>query len=151
MPAYACDDAWDFIVVQGFMMAACYERILASRCSNFLLAARHLANNPLALFKVGDEVEYRRCVSVKDVQAFADISGDTNPIHYDDKFARKSRAGQVIVHGVILNGYSVLFLAVIILEYSLIFVVSYRRYFLKGFESHCFCESSEEKCFYVER
>lgn len=105
-------------------MAACFERILASRRSNFHSAARYFANNRSALFKVGDEVEFRRCVSMKDVQAFADISGDTNPIHYDDKYAKKSRVGQVIVHGVILNGYCVLFLAVIILEYSLILVIN---------------------------
>lgn len=87
------------------MMAACFERILASRRSNFLLAARYFASNPSALFKVGNEVEVRRVVSMKDVQACAHMSGDTNPIHYDDKFARKTRVGQIIVHGVILNGY----------------------------------------------
>jgi len=90
------------------MMAACFERRVASRRSNFLLAARYFANNPSALFKVGDLVEVRRVVSMKDVQAFAHMSGDTNPIHYDDNFARKTRVGQIIVHGVILNGYCVL-------------------------------------------
>ena len=102
-------------------MAACFERILASRRSDFLLAARYFANNPSALFKVGDEVEVRRVVSMKDVQAFAQMSGDTNPIHCDDKFARETRVGQIIVHGVILNGYRVLFMALITFECSFYF------------------------------
>lgn len=112
--------AWDFIASDRFMMAACFERILGSWRSNVLPTARYFANNPSALFKVGDEVEIRRVVSMKDVQAFAHMSGDTNPIHYDDKFARKTRVGQIIVHGVILNGYCVLSMAFITLEYCFI-------------------------------
>lgn len=96
-------------------MAACFERILTLRRSNFHSAARYFANNALALFKVGDEVDVHRVVSMKDVQAFADMSGDTNPIHYDDKFARKTRVGQIVVHGVILNGYCVHFMPLITL------------------------------------
>ena len=109
------------------MMTACFERILASRRSYFLSATRYFANNRSALFKVGDEVEVLRCVSMKDVQAFAHISGDTNPIHYDDTFARKTRVGQIIVHGVILNGYCVLFFG----------LNNFRIFVLFGFESHC--------------
>ena len=106
--------AWDFITVDGFMMAVCLERTLVSRRSNFLSAARYFSSNhPSAMFKVGDEVEVRQVVSMKDVQAFAHMSGDTNPIHCDDKFARKTRVGQIIVHGVILNGYCVLFMSLI--------------------------------------
>ena len=110
------NDAWDLIALNGFIMAACFERILTSRRSNFLSAARYFANNPLLLFKVGDEVEVHRVVSMKDVQAFAHMSGDSNPIHCDDKFARKTRVGQIIVHGVILNGYCILFMPLITLE-----------------------------------
>lgn len=89
----------------SLMMAVCFERILVSRRTNFLPTARYFANSSLALFKVGDEVEVRRVVSMKDVEAFARITGDTNPIHLDEKFAKKTRVGQLIVHGLILNGY----------------------------------------------
>ena len=96
-----------FIWLPGTLsaMAVCFERILVSRRTNFLPTTRYFANNSSRLFKVGDETEVRRIISVKDVQAFAQITGDTNPIHLDDNFAKKTRVGQVIVHGVILNGY----------------------------------------------
>lgn len=92
------------------MMAACFGRILVSQRTNFLSTARHFANNSLALFKVGDEAEVRRVVSVNDLQEFAHITGDMNPIHLDEKFAKKTRIGQLIVHGVILNGYCHVFM-----------------------------------------
>ena len=56
------------------------------------------------MYKVGEEAELRRIISREDVSTFARLTGDTNPIHVDEKFARKSRVGRLIVHGVILNG-----------------------------------------------
>ncbi|KAL9953056.1 hypothetical protein ACROYT_G040408 [Oculina patagonica] len=86
------------------MMAVCFGRIFVSRQTIFLSTVRYFANSSSALFKVGDEVEVRRVVSMRDVQQFARITGDTNPIHLDEKFAKKTQVGQLIVHGVILNG-----------------------------------------------
>ncbi|OFW06426.1 MAG: hypothetical protein A3I61_19940 [Acidobacteria bacterium RIFCSPLOWO2_02_FULL_68_18] len=41
-----------------------------------------------------------RTFSLEDQFAFARLSGDWNPIHLDHVFARRTRAGDVIVHGV---------------------------------------------------
>ena len=38
------------------------------------------------------------------VRAFAELSGDRNPIHLDDEVAKKSKFGQRIAHGAILFG-----------------------------------------------
>lgn len=40
-------------------------------------------------------------VTDEDVRAFADISGDYNPIHLDDEFAKESVFGERISHGML--------------------------------------------------
>lgn len=42
-----------------------------------------------------------RTITESDLTLFAMLSGDWNPIHTDAEFARNSRAGQRIVHGVL--------------------------------------------------
>lgn len=95
-------------------MAACFETILVLRRTNFLPIARYFADSSSILFKVGDEVKLRRTVTEKDVETFAQLTGDTNPIHLDENFAKKTQLGQVVVHGVILNGYRDLFIFIYI-------------------------------------
>ena len=38
--------------------------------------------------------------SIKDQENFADFSGDRNPIHIDPLQARKTHAGECVVHGI---------------------------------------------------
>ena len=84
-------------------MAVFARGILLPRCPwAFLSSARDFTSR---CYKIGDEAEIRRVISIEDVQAFAHFTGDTNPIHLDENFAKKTRFGAVIVHGVILNGY----------------------------------------------
>ncbi|CAH3044607.1 unnamed protein product [Pocillopora meandrina] len=85
-------------------MASSIVKILISRRNNFPPIARYLTDNSSTRFKVGDEVKVRRFVTVEDVNTFAQLTGDTNPIHLDEHFAKKTELGQLVVHGVILNG-----------------------------------------------
>ena len=48
---------------------------------------------------VGQRESIMKTVMDDDVIAFADLSGDRNPIHLSDHFARKTRFGERIVHG----------------------------------------------------
>ena len=41
---------------------------------------------------------YRKIVKNKDVTLFADISGDTNPLHLDKNFARSHKAPRTWIH-----------------------------------------------------
>jgi acyl dehydratase len=54
--------------------------------------------------QVGDSFSTTRTITAEDVQAFADVTGDDNPIHVDADYASKSRFGQPVVHGVLLLG-----------------------------------------------
>ena len=49
--------------------------------------------------KVGDRAELTRTVSARDIELFTEISGDRNPLHYDEAAARASRFGEIIVQG----------------------------------------------------
>jgi 3-hydroxybutyryl-CoA dehydratase len=55
--------------------------------------------------KVGQQAMYGRTVTDADILAFAGVSGDTNPIHLHDGFAKGTRFGQRIAHGMLSAGY----------------------------------------------
>jgi len=54
--------------------------------------------------KVGDTFSVSRTITAADVQGFADVTGDDNPLHLDPEYARQSRFGEPVVHGVLVLG-----------------------------------------------
>ena len=52
-------------------------------------------------FKVGDSAEITKTITDADIQAFAEVTGDHNPIHLDDEFAKSTRFGRRIAHGML--------------------------------------------------
>jgi 3-hydroxybutyryl-CoA dehydratase len=48
---------------------------------------------------VGMEASYAKKITNDDVLAFADLSGDTNPVHLDDAYAAGTMFKQRIAHG----------------------------------------------------
>ena len=52
-------------------------------------------------FRVGDSAEITKKITEADIQAFADVTGDHNPIHLDDEFAKSTRFGRRIAHGML--------------------------------------------------
>lgn len=51
--------------------------------------------------QVGDTASRSKVITDADIHAFADLTGDHNPIHVDDQFASKSRFGKRIAHGML--------------------------------------------------
>jgi acyl dehydratase len=51
--------------------------------------------------KVGDSFSRTKKISDDVVRNFAELSGDHNPIHIDENFARGTRFGRRIAHGMI--------------------------------------------------
>ena len=49
--------------------------------------------------EVGDAVQSRKTVSETDVYLFAGISGDFNPVHVDEEYARTTPFGRRVAHG----------------------------------------------------
>jgi len=49
--------------------------------------------------KVGQKAERSRLVEPEYIRLFTEISGDRNPLHYDEKAAAASRFGEIVVQG----------------------------------------------------
>ena len=54
--------------------------------------------------KVGDTARRSRKIEARDIELFTEITGDRNPLHYDEELATRSRFGGIIVQGGITSG-----------------------------------------------
>jgi len=55
--------------------------------------------------KVGDSAEFEKTVTAEDIALFAQVTGDTNPLHHDAAYAAKTRFGECIAHGMLSAGF----------------------------------------------
>lgn len=53
---------------------------------------------------VGDTARLTRTVSSEDIELFTQLTGDRNPLHYDEEAAARSRFGGIIVQGGVTSG-----------------------------------------------
>ena len=58
-------------------------------------------NQNIMTLKIGDKFSKSKQITDAVVRAFAELSGDYNPIHLDEDFASKTRFGKRIAHGMI--------------------------------------------------
>src|SRR5579872_5504300 len=56
-------------------------------------------------FKEGQSASRTHLVSAADVEAFARVTGDQNPVHLDDAYAAGTRFGRRIAHGMLAVSY----------------------------------------------
>jgi acyl dehydratase len=54
---------------------------------------------PNGMPAVGQRARRTRTVAASDIERFTEISGDRNPLHYDEAVARASRFGGIVVQG----------------------------------------------------
>ncbi|MGQ9710299.1 MAG: MaoC/PaaZ C-terminal domain-containing protein [Anaerolineae bacterium] len=53
-------------------------------------------------FVIGEEIESApRAITEADIMTFAELSGDTNPLHVDPEYARTTVFGERIAHGLL--------------------------------------------------
>jgi len=55
--------------------------------------------------KIGMEVSYSQTITDADIKAFAGISGDRNPAHMNEVYAKDSRYKRRIAHGLMSASY----------------------------------------------
>ncbi len=54
--------------------------------------------------QVGDKGWFTKTITEKDVFAFAEASGDFNPLHIDEEYAKRTVFGHRIAHGILTAG-----------------------------------------------
>ena len=54
--------------------------------------------------KVGETARRTRTVNRRDIELFTELTGDRNPLHYDEQVARRTRFGGLIVQGGVTAG-----------------------------------------------
>jgi acyl dehydratase len=54
---------------------------------------------PNGMPHVGQTARRSRKVAVRDIELFTELSGDRNPLHYDEAVARATRFGGIVVQG----------------------------------------------------
>lgn len=62
-----------------------------------------MTGKTLSELKVGDHASYSRTITDKMIRAFAEISGDVNPIHLDPEYAKNTKFGHRIAHGALIS------------------------------------------------
>src|SRR5215204_2540680 len=58
----------------------------------------------MSRINLGDKASRVTLITDHMIRTFAEISGDTNPIHLDDEYAATTRFGRRIAHGMIAAG-----------------------------------------------
>jgi acyl dehydratase len=54
--------------------------------------------------EVGDSARRSRVVTARDIELFTELSGDRNPLHYDEAAAARTRFGGIVVQGGVTSG-----------------------------------------------
>ncbi|MFX1605929.1 MAG: MaoC family dehydratase [Promethearchaeota archaeon] len=51
--------------------------------------------------KIGDSAEVTHTFTEQDIQTFGDLSGDYNPLHFNEEWAKQTMFGSRIAHGIL--------------------------------------------------
>ncbi len=57
------------------------------------------------ILQVGDSASLEKQVSETDIIQFAEVTGDKNPVHLDEEYAKQTVFGTRIAHGMLSAGY----------------------------------------------
>ncbi len=58
----------------------------------------------MSTVETGDKASRSLTISDDTIRAFAEVTGDNNPVHLDDEYAAGSRFGRRVAHGMIAAG-----------------------------------------------
>ncbi|XP_053294903.1 hydroxyacyl-thioester dehydratase type 2, mitochondrial [Pleuronectes platessa] len=72
--------------------------------SQLCLSTIAAAPPPCRLLHIGQRASLTKAFSTQDVELFAVLTGDSNPLHLDPAYAKTTSFEAPIVHGVLING-----------------------------------------------
>ena len=67
--------------------------------------AGNIASYFIEELQIGQSADYSRQVTEADIQKFGEVSGDFNPLHFDQAYARKTIFRGRIAHGILSVSY----------------------------------------------
>jgi acyl dehydratase len=67
-------------------------------------AAASRSGNNGRMVEIGQTARRSRTVTARDIELFTEMTGDRNPLHYDEALAERSRFGGLIVQGGVTSG-----------------------------------------------
>ncbi len=62
-------------------------------------------DRPFEEIQVGDRASFTKTISEADIYGFAGITGDFNPVHVNEEYAKKSRFKKRIAHGMLTASF----------------------------------------------
>ena len=66
---------------------------------------RHMKGKTISQIKIGDFDEFSKTISESDIYLFAGITGDLNPAHINEDYAKDTFFKGRIAHGMLLAGF----------------------------------------------
>lgn len=84
-----------------FLFGCSGEAMLAKTTHGLVL--RCFSSVPSKTLKVGDALREIRVFSSEDVKAYAEVSHDWNPLHFDSESAREAGFENRLVHGMLVS------------------------------------------------
>lgn len=64
-----------------------------------------ITNRTFDEIAIGDSASISRLVTDREIQLFAAVSGDHNPVHLDPEFAASTQFGECIAHGMLTGAF----------------------------------------------
>ena len=58
-------------------------------------------DKPFEAFRVGDRATFTKTITEAEILLFAAVSGDNYPLHVDDEYAKTTRFGRRVAHGLL--------------------------------------------------
>ena len=83
--------------------------------------------------KIGDRFSISRQITDELIRAFAELSGDHNPLHLDEDFAKTTRFGRRIAHGMLSGAFISAVLGYEFKERKIVYLAQTMRFVLPVF------------------
>ena len=64
-----------------------------------------MTDHALSGITIGKRIEFEKTVTAGDIERFAELTGDFDPLHTDEEFCKTTPYGTRIAHGALIIGY----------------------------------------------